>query len=282
MHRLKNLVHRAPATFRRLTASVARLAREGPPEVRVPPMRTGSRLLRKPNATTAIDGPARSWLRVLHRSAPPRQLQEYLIGFGWLSRRPVVVPTTSSCRLDRTRDDLRASIPPVPVERIDPSPRNPRRKLHGIDDLAESLETYGLLQPSVVRPVGERYELVAGHRRLAAVCALGWTHIHVLVRTTEQDEAYLLTLVENLQRDDLTPREEARALETLLRERAWSTRQVAAAGHRSPAYVSERGHRPGRSRHFPAEHRRGGDHCARRRRDYREGVCRVKPTSVPD
>jgi ParB family chromosome partitioning protein len=128
----------------------------------------------------------------------------------------------------------------IPLEQIDPSPRNPRRKLDGIEDLAESLRTYGLLQPPVVRPVGERFELVAGHRRLAAARALGWTHIPVLVRTAEQDEAYLLTLVENLQRDDLTAREEARALETLLRERGWTTRQVAAAVHRSPAYVSKR------------------------------------------
>jgi ParB family chromosome partitioning protein len=128
----------------------------------------------------------------------------------------------------------------VPIETIDPNPRNPRRRITGIDELAESLSQHGLLQPPVVRPVGERYELVAGHRRFAAAQALGWTELPVLVRGAGHDEAYVLMLVENLQRDDLSPREEARALEVLLRERRWTTRQVAAAVRRSAAYVSKR------------------------------------------
>jgi ParB family chromosome partitioning protein len=82
--------------------------------------------------------------------------------------------------------------------------------------------------------------LVAGHRRFAAAQSLGWSKIPALVRVAAADEAYLLTLIENLQRDDLTPREQSRALEALVRERGWSTRQVAAAVKRSAAYVSKR------------------------------------------
>jgi ParB family transcriptional regulator, chromosome partitioning protein len=55
------------------------------------------------------------------------------------------------------------------LDRIDPSPRNPRRALAGLAELADSIEAYGLLQPVVVRERGPRYELIAGHRRFAAL-----------------------------------------------------------------------------------------------------------------
>ena len=133
-----------------------------------------------------------------------------------------------------------AMVPRLPVASILPSPRNPRRSLDDLADLAASIGEYGLLQPVVVRAVGDGYELVAGHRRVAAAQQLGWTEIPAIVREADEDEAYLLTLVENLQRADLTPREESRALERLVRERGWTTRQVAAAVKRSQAYVSKR------------------------------------------
>jgi ParB family chromosome partitioning protein len=128
----------------------------------------------------------------------------------------------------------------VPLSAIVDNAHNPRRKLVAIAELAESIRTYGLLQPPLVRQARHQYELVAGHRRVAAARLLGWTEMPVLVRPVEPDEAYLLVLVDNLQRTELTPREEAAGLELLLRERGWSTRQVAAAVHRSPAYVSKR------------------------------------------
>jgi ParB family chromosome partitioning protein len=128
----------------------------------------------------------------------------------------------------------------LPVDSITTTLRNPRRQLHGVEELAASLQTHGLLQPVVVRPTGDLFELVAGHRRLAAVRHLGWQTIAAIVRPAEQDEAYLLTLVENLQREDLNPREEAAALEVLVRERGWSTHQVAGAIQRSQAFVSKR------------------------------------------
>jgi len=128
----------------------------------------------------------------------------------------------------------------VPIVSIDITGRNPRRQLSDIDQLAESIAAHGLLQPVVVRPVGQRYELIAGHRRLEALRRLGWQRVPVVVRPADVDSAYLLTLVENLQRADLQPREEAAALETLVRERGWTTRQVAAAIKRSQAYVSKR------------------------------------------
>ena len=128
----------------------------------------------------------------------------------------------------------------IPLSAIAPSPRNPRHRADGIDELADSLRAHGLLQPVVVRRRGDGYELIAGHRRLEAAKQLGWTSIAAVVRDETDDQAYILTLVENLQREDLTPKEEAAALEVMVRERGWSTRQVGEAVKRSAMYVSRR------------------------------------------
>jgi ParB family transcriptional regulator, chromosome partitioning protein len=135
----------------------------------------------------------------------------------------------------------------VPLDLIDPSPRNPRRALD-VDELVASIRAYGLLQPVILRRVGARYELVAGHRRHAALTRLAaqepddprWREVEAVVRQADQDEAYLLTLAENLQRTDLSPREEAAALEVLVRQEGWSVRRVAEAIHRDPMHVSRR------------------------------------------
>jgi ParB family chromosome partitioning protein len=128
----------------------------------------------------------------------------------------------------------------LPIASIQPSSRNPRQHVDGIAELADSLRAHGLLQPVVVRRRGAAYELIAGHRRLEAAKLLGWTEIAAMVRDESDDQAYILTLVENLQREDLTPKEEAAALEVLVRERGWSTRQVGEAVKRSAMYVSRR------------------------------------------
>jgi ParB family chromosome partitioning protein len=128
----------------------------------------------------------------------------------------------------------------VGVSMIRLSGRNPRDELRGLDELADSLQEHGLLQPIVVRRVPGGYELIAGHRRLEAWKRLGKTEITAVVRDETDEQAYILTLVENLQREDLSPREEAGALEVLVRERGWTTRQVGEAIKRSPMYVSRR------------------------------------------
>lgn len=134
---------------------------------------------------------------------------------------------------DRVADSL-------PIAAIKPSPRNPRTRVDSIAELAESLRAHGLMQPVVVRPVASGYELIAGHRRLEAAKLLGWTEIAAVVRDETDDRAYILTLVENLQREDLTADEEAEALGVLVRERKWSVRKVAEAIKRDHLYVSRR------------------------------------------
>ncbi len=128
----------------------------------------------------------------------------------------------------------------LPIASIQPSTRNPRTRVDNIAELAETLRAHGLLQPVVVRRRGATYELIAGHRRIEAAKLIGWTEIAAVVRDETDDQAYILTLVENLQREDLTPKEEAAAVEVLVRERGWSTRPVGEAVKRSAMYVSRR------------------------------------------
>ncbi len=155
-------------------------------------------------------------------------------------------PVISFAAVQQTRQVVRPVqdriVYEVDVTRIVPSPRNPRVDLGDIDELAGSIDAFDLLQPVLVRPLpGDRYELIAGHRRFAAVQRLGRQKIAAVVRqATDDDQAYLLTLAENLAREDLTPSEEAAGLAVLVRRHGWSLRQVGEAIHKSHAYVSQR------------------------------------------
>ena len=102
----------------------------------------------------------------------------------------------------------------LPIERISPNPRQPRRHFpeQPLRELAESIRQHGVLQPLSVEKTPGGYILVAGERRLRAAGLAGLTHVPcILVRVTPQDSA-LLALVENLQRENLNPLEEAEAL----------------------------------------------------------------------
>jgi ParB/RepB/Spo0J family partition protein len=91
-----------------------------------------------------------------------------------------------------------------------------------------------------VRADGDKYILTSGLRRLTAAQLLRWTSIGAFVRSVGADDAYVIDLVENLQREDLSPEEEADALVELVRSRGWTLDQVAEAVKRSPGYISKR------------------------------------------
>jgi ParB family chromosome partitioning protein len=128
----------------------------------------------------------------------------------------------------------------VPITKIQASPQNPRQRLGRIDELASGLVDHQRLQPVVVRRARRGYELIAGHRRLEAVKTLGWTEIPAVLQDEMNAQAYVQTLVETLQREDLTTTEEASAFRVLVRERGWTTHQVGAAIRRSHIFVSRR------------------------------------------
>jgi ParB family transcriptional regulator, chromosome partitioning protein len=118
----------------------------------------------------------------------------------------------------------------IPLAEIKPNRYQPRRdfKPEELAELQASIKATGLLQPVTVRPAGtNRYELVAGERRLRAVTALGWTKIPAVVKDIDDRTALTLALVENLQRADLNPLEEAEGYQRLLDEFGMTQQQVA-------------------------------------------------------
>lgn len=119
----------------------------------------------------------------------------------------------------------------VPLSAILPNPFQPRQNFpeSALAELTESLRSSGLLQPIVVRPAAAgRYELIAGARRCEAARRLGWQEIEAVVREVDDRMALTLALVENLQRDALSPIEEAKGYERLIREFGATQDEVAA------------------------------------------------------
>ena len=117
----------------------------------------------------------------------------------------------------------------LPLASISPNPWQPRREFNepALVELASSIEASGLLQPVVVRPVGSRFELIAGERRFRAVQRLGWTSIPAVVREVDDQAALTLALIENLQRDDLSPIDTALGYQQLMTEFGIAQAEVA-------------------------------------------------------
>ncbi|MCL2013267.1 MAG: ParB/RepB/Spo0J family partition protein [Cystobacterineae bacterium] len=117
----------------------------------------------------------------------------------------------------------------LPIEHILPDEYNPRKLFDdsGIDELADSIVQQGLLQPILVRREGANYRLIAGERRWRAAQRAGLREIPALIREVGSEEALEMALVENLQREDLSPLEEATGYQRLLAERHWTQEQVA-------------------------------------------------------
>jgi ParB family chromosome partitioning protein len=103
---------------------------------------------------------------------------------------------------------------------IAPSPYQPRTRFReeALDELARSIQASGIIQPLVVRPIGSRYQLIAGERRWRAAQRAGLTKVSVIVRQVPDELALEMTLVENIQREDLNAIEAARAFERLMHE----------------------------------------------------------------
>lgn len=119
----------------------------------------------------------------------------------------------------------------VAISKIRPNPLQPRKEFREEDlaDLEASLRVSGLLQPVTVRsaPRGDGFELIAGERRFRAAQRLGWTEIPAVVREVDDQTLLSLAMVENLQRTDLNPIEEAEGYEQLIREFSLTQQEVA-------------------------------------------------------
>lgn len=127
------------------------------------------------------------------------------------------------------------------VSAIQPAPDQPRKSFDddSIEELARSIQKSGLIQPLVVRDLGgEKYELIAGERRWRACQRVGVEEVPVVVKDIDDDEAFVLALVENIQREDLNPVEEALAYQRLLDPQGQTQQTVAESVGKSRSAVA--------------------------------------------
>ena len=134
----------------------------------------------------------------------------------------------------------------LPLTLMQPGAFQPRRAIHQqpLAELAASIKANGVIQPIVLRPLpggaagGARYEIVAGERRWQAAKIAGLTDIPAIVRELSDGQAVAVALIENIQREELTPAEEARALQRLIAEFSLTHQEVADGVGRSRAAVT--------------------------------------------
>lgn len=135
-----------------------------------------------------------------------------------------------------------ATITTLKLEQLQSSKTNPRRSFAGeaMQELQESVKRHGILQPILVRPSDGRYEIVAGERRFRAAKAAGLGSIPVTVRELTDQDALEIQVIENLQRQDLHPLEEADGYQALLRVKSYDAAKIAERVGRSVKYVYDR------------------------------------------
>ncbi len=141
---------------------------------------------------------------------------------------------------DEMVQDLR-TLRQMPIEMLKASPNNPRKHFADSDlaDLANSIRDKGLLQPIVVRPIANgEYEIVAGERRWRAAQRAGIHEVPVLIRLLSDGEALEIALIENIQRADLNPLEEARAFGLLLDQFSYTQQQLADSIGKSRSHIA--------------------------------------------
>ena len=128
----------------------------------------------------------------------------------------------------------------VPVENIRPNPYQPRKTFdkEKLKELSESIKKHGIIQPLIVRKKGLNYELVAGERRLRAARLAKLQTVPVLIREYDEKQMRELSLVENIQRHDLNPLEEAKAIQELMKQCGYTQAQAAERLGRSRAAVA--------------------------------------------
>jgi ParB family chromosome partitioning protein len=132
----------------------------------------------------------------------------------------------------------------IPVDRIEPNPDQPRTRFEqsALDELSASIKEHGVLQPVLVRPMEDsaRFQLVAGERRWRAATAAGLATIPALIEELDDDTALEIAIIENLQREDLSPLEEAVMYDRMVKEHGYSIRRLAQKLGKDKGYLENR------------------------------------------
>jgi len=152
---------------------------------------------------------------------------------------PAIVSLLSNDRHGRARGGVRN----IDVGRITPNPEQPRLSMDqsGLDELAASIREHGVLQPILVRPLeGGEFQLIAGERRWRASMAAGLETIPALVEEIDDDTALEISIIENLQREDLSPLDEATMYDRMVHEHGYSVRRLAQKIGKDKGYLENR------------------------------------------
>jgi ParB family transcriptional regulator, chromosome partitioning protein len=133
---------------------------------------------------------------------------------------PSVPDTTGGAAVAPARDTLSRGPQEIDTDLIEPSPYQPRTRFReeALEELSRSIRASGIIQPIVVRPTGSRFQLIAGERRWRAAQRAGLTRVSAIVKQVSDELALEMTLVENIQREDLNAIEAARAFARLMDE----------------------------------------------------------------
>ena len=151
---------------------------------------------------------------------------------------PAIISLISSDNAGRT-----VGVRTIPVDRIESNPQQPRMifDVDALHELSASIREHGVLQPILVRPLGNnRYQLVAGERRWRASKEVGLATIPALVEELDDDTALEISIIENLQREDLSPLEEASMYDRMVREHGYSIRKLAEKLGKDKGYLENR------------------------------------------
>ncbi len=150
-------------------------------------------------------------------------------------------PLESSPGAEATAGSRDGTLAEIPVEFIQRGKYQPRRDMHqdALEELADSIRAQGVMQPIVIRPIGDdRYEIIAGERRWRATQLAGLEKIPAVIRDVPDEAAIAMALIENIQREDLNPIEEAMALKRLQDEFELTHQEVAQAVGKSRTTVT--------------------------------------------
>ena len=149
-----------------------------------------------------------------------------------------IVSLLSSDRVGRS-----TGVRVIGIDRITPNPEQPRLAMDetSLEELAASIREHGILQPILVRPLGNNeFQLIAGERRLRASRAAGLLTIPALVEEIDDDTALEISIIENLQREDLSPLDEAAMYERMVTDHGYSVRKLAQKLGKDKGYLENR------------------------------------------
>jgi ParB family chromosome partitioning protein len=127
----------------------------------------------------------------------------------------------------------------VPIEMVDPNPNQPRQVMGDLSELMASIAEKGIIEPVIVRQRGSRFQIVAGERRYQAAVQVGLREIPVVIRELDDAEIIEIALIENIQRKDLTPFEEAEALHGLATKCSYTHEDMARRLGKSRTSITE-------------------------------------------